>query len=129
MSLDKNLFPFGQHAEEQQIKTDPIYDTAPDPSDVLGTMKWWDEYRAKKRAEIAGMQISWDENGNVDPTSEVGRDFRSMIGEFPTELTLAAKADEELRRLARSVAQEVLPPVKETLLSKVRRWFRCVFAR
>lgn len=73
-----------------QIETDPEFDTVPDPSDIQGTLDWWDAYRAQKHAAFdANGARTLDTMQPLDDGTPVGMipgsAFRKFIkiDEFP----------------------------------------------
>lgn len=99
MSPDR-LWPkfseIAQAAEEVKQRAD-----IPDPSDVQGTLEYWDAYRRKERERIYGLGLKYDDEAGLG-TVVSGSDFRSHfeIGEFPTEENL--RKLEEKRALERA---------------------------
>jgi hypothetical protein len=128
---DPILHPPGEHAREHAPAKDPRFATVPDPSDVQGTLRWWDEYRARERARLSAMQVETHEHvlpsGRViemfDPRSEVGRHFGLVIDVFPTEAEIArAHARQAALQAVLDAAQRPGPTPKETTWQKLRRW-------
>jgi hypothetical protein len=78
----------------------------PPATDILGTMKYWDDYRLKERARIAqtmemnGLFLDDSEHGGILQPDELAK-LTIKIGEMPNAVSLAkiAKA-EEAERLA-----------------------------
>jgi hypothetical protein len=70
----------------QRLKTTKQHAEVPDASDAVATMKYWDNYRAKERARIAGLRLQTDDEGMLSP-DELAR-VGVTIGEMPTVRTL-----------------------------------------
>jgi hypothetical protein len=83
--------PFPGIAEVQQQVASKA--EAPDPSDVHGTMRFWDEYRARERARLAKIGSITTLSGRL----ALARDLISKIDDFPSSERLAEIATREER--------------------------------
>ena len=105
--------------EQEKVQHD-----VPDPANVMGTMKYWDDYRARERARFAAMNLKLDDQGVPLP----GQGLKLDIGEFPTSESLAKKAAEDKRKAEIAAMPPVLAsPKKKRVFHRVIDFLSGIF--
>lgn len=101
-----------------QTEREQVNEAIPDPSDWRGTLRYWDTYRARERTRITRLRLKLDADGVPLPGQSVTDHFK--IDEFPTELNLAKKAEQERQE---RINQGIVPkkPARGSLWTNAKK--------